>query len=373
MRMESVELPVVAGSAAAPIAAPSRAPDDGLGAFAAETPTEAAVAGRARERWRALVVRIGVAAACVAVGAAASFGYLRFSSRAARPAVLTIETDPSGLDVTIDGVSRGRTPLSLTLPPRTYEAVVGNGDGKRIVKATLAAGATVVQRLEITPAPAPSAARAAILRVETEPSGRAIQVDGIARGVSPLTLHDVPPGEHEVIAVNGRQPVARRISVRGGETTSLLLSAPAVTEGAVAAGWISVAAPIPLQIREAGQLLGSTESERVMVPAGAHTIDVVNDELGFSVRRTVNVAAGKLAAVRIDVPSGSLSLNAQPWAEVWVDGTRVGETPIGNLSRPIGRHEVVFRHPDLGERREIVTVTERQPARLGVDLRRRTP
>ncbi len=373
MRMESVESPLAAGAAAGPIAAPSRAPDEGLEAFAAESATEGSVPGRQRRRRRARVVRSGVAAACVAVGAGASFGFLRNSSRAARPAMLTIETDPSGLDVTIDGVSRGRTPLTLTLPPRTYEAVVGTGEGKRVVKATLAAGATVVQRLEMTTSPVHSAATPAILRVETEPSGRTIQVDGIPRGVSPLTLRDMTPGEHEVIAVNGREPVTRRISVRAGETTSLLLSAPAVTPGAVAAGWIGVAAPIPLQIREAGKLLGSTESERVMVPAGAHTIDVVNDELGFSVRRTVNVAPGKLAAVRIDVPNGSLSLNAQPWAEVWVDGARVGETPIGNLSRPIGRHEVVFRHPDLGERREIVTVTERQPARLGVDLRRRTP
>jgi len=371
VRMESVELPVVAVAAAAPIAAPSRAPDEGLEAFAAEMATEASVARRQGWRGRALAVRIGVAALCVAVGAAVSFGYLRFSSRAARPAVLTIETDPSGLDVTIDGVSRGRTPLTLTLPPRSYEAVVGSGDGKRIVKATLAAGATVVQRLEMTTTPVHSAAIATILRVETEPSGRTIQVDGIARGVSPLTLRDLAPGEHQVIAVNGREPVARRISVRAGETTSLLLSAPAVTDGAVAAGWISVAASIPLQIREAGKLLGSTESERVMVPAGAHTIDVVNDDLGFSVRRAVNVAAGKLAAVRIDVPNGSLSLNAQPWAEVWVDGARVGETPIGNLSVPVGAHEVIFRHPDFGEQHLAVSVTVNAPARLSVDMRKK--
>lgn len=347
--------------------------DDGLEAFAAESATATLVAEERSRPWPRLVLRLGVAAACVAVGAGAAFAYARITSSAARSAVLTIETNPSGLDVTIDGANRGRTPLTLTLPPRTYEAVVGSGADKRVVKATLTAGATIVQRLEMTAAPAKSAATAAVLRVETEPTGRTIQIDGVPRGQSPLTLRDVTPGEHEVVAMNGREPIARRISVRAGETTSLLLSAPAVSGGAVAAGWISVAAPIALQIREAGKLLGSTESERVMVSAGAHTIDVVNDELGFSVRRTVNVAPGKLAAVRVDVPNGSLSLNAQPWAEVWVDGARVGETPIGNLSRPIGRHEVVFRHPDLGERREIVTVTERQPARLGVDLRRRTP
>ena len=44
-----------------------------------------------------------------------------------------------------------------------------------------------------------------------------------------------------------------------------------------------------------------------------------------------------------------MALNAQPWADVWVDGERVGETPIGNVAVPIGPHEVVFRHPQLGE------------------------
>jgi hypothetical protein len=64
-------------------------------------------------------------------------------------------------------------------------------------------------------------------------------------------------------------------------------------------------------------------------------------------------------------------VNAQPWAEVFVDGERVGETPIGNLSRRIGSHEVVFRHPELGERREVVVITAGKPARVGVDLRKK--
>jgi hypothetical protein len=66
-----------------------------------------------------------------------------------------------------------------------------------------------------------------------------------------------------------------------------------------------------------------------------------------------------------------LSLNALPWAEVFVDGERIGETPIGNLVRPIGRHEVIFRHPQLGERHESVVVAAGRTTRLGVDLSRK--
>ena len=52
------------------------------------------------------------------------------------------------------------------------------------------------------------------------------------------------------------------------------------------------------------------------------------------------------------MPNGTLNINAQPWAAVWLDGNSIGETPLGNLSVVPGEHEIVFRHPELGERRE---------------------
>jgi len=128
---------------------------------------------------------------------------------------------------------------------------------------------------------------------------------------------------------------------------------------------------VPLQLREGGKLIGTSESERLMLPAGDHDIEFTNAELGFTTRKAVRVVAGKTAATRIDLPNGAISLNAQPWAEVWIDGERVGETPIGNLSRPIGRHDVVFRHPELGERRESVVLVVGKPTRIGVDLRKK--
>jgi hypothetical protein len=132
-----------------------------------------------------------------------------------------------------------------------------------------------------------------------------------------------------------------------------------------------VISPVTLQLKEGGRLIGTTETDRLMLPAGDHEIELVADALGYRTVQKVHVAPGRTAVVNIDPPSGSLSINALPWAEVWVDGERIGETPIANLSRPIGPHEVVFRHPQFGERRETVIVTAGRPARLGLDLRRK--
>jgi len=83
----------------------------------------------------------------------------------------------------------------------------------------------------------------------------------------------------------------------------------------------------------------------------------------------VQVGPGKVSSLTLDLPQGVVNLNAAPWAEVWIDGRRVGETPIGNLSVSIGPHEVVFKHPQLGEKRQAISVTLGAPLRLSVDMK----
>jgi len=66
-----------------------------------------------------------------------------------------------------------------------------------------------------------------------------------------------------------------------------------------------------------------------------------------------------------------MNINALPWAEVLVDGTRIGDTPLANVMHPIGDHEIVFRHPQLGEKRQAVRLTLRESLRVSVDMRTR--
>jgi hypothetical protein len=85
---------------------------------------------------------------------------------------------------------------------------------------------------------------------------------------------------------------------------------------------------------------------------------------------TVVVEPGKTATSTVAIPDGSLSLNALPWANVTLDGQALpGTTPFANLQVPLGSHEIVWTHPQLGERRQTVLVGAKAPVRLVMDLR----
>ena len=108
-------------------------------------------------------------------------------------------------------------------------------------------------------------------------------------------------------------------------------------------------APFVIEIHEDGRLIGTTETDRLMLASGRHALEFVNSSLGYRQTR-VHAGDAGVAPLSIDLPQGTVNLNAAPWAEVWIDGRRVGETPIGNLAVPIGPHEIVFRHPEFGEK-----------------------
>lgn len=276
---------------------------------------------------------------------------------------LTVQTTPTDLDVTIGGQRKGRTPLTLDLPAGSYSVQVGAGAVQRTLTTTVAAGASVVERLEIA---VPAAT--GTLQVETDPPGLPVLVNGAARGKSPLTLANLEPGEY-LIVTGTNLKTERRVTVRPSETVSAIIAA--AEPAAPVTGTLSIASAFPLKVLENGRVIGTSDMERVVLGAGDHTLDLVNEELEFSLRRRVSVAAGKMARVSVDPPQGSLSINAQPWAEVWLDGRPLGQTPLGNVATPIGSHELVLRHPELGERRSTVTVGARVPARLGIDMRRK--
>jgi len=131
-------------------------------------------------------------------------------------------------------------------------------------------------------------------------------------------------------------------------------------------GGVRLNTPIDLSVLQGEKVLGQTAAGPIIAAAGTYQLDLVNTALGVKIRQSVTFRQGEITKLDVLIPPGKLSLNAQPWANVSVDGQARGETPLANLSVPVGEHEVVFRHPDLGEKRVTVTVRADQPARASV-------
>ena len=135
-------------------------------------------------------------------------------------------------------------------------------------------------------------------------------------------------------------------------------------------GGFRVTAPIELHVLDGERLLGSSQDGPIIAAAGRREFDFVNSVIGYRVRREVDVKPGQITAVSVTIPNGRLNINATPWASVWIDGSPYGETPLGNLSIVPGEHEIVFRHPQLGERREKTLVRPDTAARVAVNFQR---
>lgn len=277
---------------------------------------------------------------------------------------LIVQSNPPGVQVFVDGVDRGMTPARLSVTPGAHILELRGRGVPRVIPLQVAAGAQVSQYLEF--AETPTTGR---LQVQSEPAGAKVTIDGAPRGVTPLTVSDLTPGDHEVILQSDTGSARHIVTVQAGTTASLLAPMALTAANGPVSGWLSVRAPFTVEIREQGRLLGTTDTDRIMMAAGRHDLEVSNQSLAYRALRTVQVPAGKVAALNLDLPNGVVNLNASPWAEVWIDGQRAGETPIGNLSVAIGPHEVVFRHPQFGEKRHAISVTLAGPVRLSVDMK----
>lgn len=228
----------------------------------------------------------------------------------------------------------------------------------RLQPQTAAAAAPAPLPQKAPPAPAGS------LALVTQPAGARVLLDGVPAGETPLTIESVAPGRHTVTFVTAAGSVRKNVRVESGKTASL--------DVPVYSGWVAVFAPVLLDIAESGRSIGTTEQGRLMLSPGRHQLTFSNRELGYASTQTVDVAPGEERSVNLQ-PTGELNLNALPWAEVWVDGQKTGDTPIANLRVPLGTHEIVFKHPQFGDRTLTATVRADGPVAAAVDFTKTPP
>lgn len=177
-------------------------------------------------------------------------------------------------------------------------------------------------------------------------------------GETPLKL-DVSPGRHMLTFLTTGGEIVKSVRVGAGKTETLDLP--------VFSGWVTVFAPIVVSVSADGKNIGTTEENRLMVPPGRHVLGFSNKELGYSSTQEVEIQPGEVETINLD-PRATVSVNAVPWAEVWLDGQKLGDTPLADTPVPLGSHEFLFKNPQYGERKLTATIKATANSPLTVDF-----
>jgi hypothetical protein len=312
--------------------------------------------------WRRIAL-VGFAVAAVSLGGMIAFRAYR---KPAAPALgtLSVQSNPPGVAVFVDGEAHGNTPARISLKAGSHILELRGRGVPRVIPVSITSGAEASQYLELPLSPSTGS-----LLVQSEPAGARVTIDGVDHGTSPANVADLAPGEHEVVLQSDGGPAVRqKVVIQAGVTASILAPVATASAGPVS-GWFSVKSPVTMELRENGRQIGTTDTDKIMMAAGRHDIEIVNDTLGYRAVRSVLVPPGRVSSISLEMPQGTININASPWAEVFIDNRRVGETPIGNLPVAIGPHEVLFRNPQFGDKRQAVSVTLNAPVRLSVDMK----
>ncbi|MCU1382385.1 MAG: hypothetical protein JWL71_1082 [Acidobacteria bacterium] len=214
-------------------------------------------------------------------------------------------------------------------------------------------------RVEVKPAAVIAKKPVGALRIGSTPPGARVLVDGKPRGLTPLDLADVSPGRHEVALQSAAGVVTRTVTVAANTTVTI--------DEAIFSGFVTVYAPFDVTISDGGRVLRADDHQQIMLAPGTHELRITNRTLGFEAVRTLTVKPGEATNLQLSPDPSALTVTASEAAEVWLDGTRLGDTPLNAAPVALGVHELLVKKATGGERRFTVTVGVK-PFTVAVDF-----
>ncbi|MGC8904047.1 PEGA domain-containing protein [Thermus sp.] len=277
-------------------------------------------------------------------------------------ATLSVDSNPQGAEVYLDGRLQGRTPLSLSVNPGRHEVELRlSGYQPYRVTVNPKPGEQVRISAQLSPEP-----RQGSLSVDSTPSGAEVYVEGALRGRTPLNLA-LPEGRYQVeLRLSGYQPYQAVVQVRRGETARLEVRlVPLPRTGTL----YLETSPQGAEVYLDGRLQGRTPL-RLSLDEGSYRVELRLP--GYEpYAASVRVEGGRetrLSANLRPLRTGELLLEARPeGAEVYVDGRLVGRAPL-RVSLEAGFHQVRVVAPGYAEYRSQVEVRPGESVRLYVEL-----
>jgi len=252
---------------------------------------------------------------------------------------LRLTSIPPGANVWLDDVPHdARTPCTLSgtgpAEARRVRVVLA---GYRPWEKTLAPGSfpdePLTARLEAEPGS---------LSVSSRPPGARILLDGQATGRNtPARFTRLPAGRAHRIELEqpGYAPWQGAVTLEPGQTRDVEIVLTPATGG------IRLQTVPWTEVYLDGGLLGKTPLQREGIPAGQHTLTLINGEAGIRASLSVTIEAGEILKQRISY-QGSLRVECEEPAHVLVNDVPAGTTPCDDIPLTAGTYTVVLRSLD---------------------------
>jgi hypothetical protein len=195
----------------------------------------------------------------------------------------------------------------VSSPKSASSSLQASRDGGPSGKQSQAAAASP----SLTPRPAAPARPTALSAIEvvTAPRGARVLLDGQPPARSPARFDRVPSGRYRLrVSLRGYHPIERTLAVSGGERRTIELD--------------------------------------LVAKRGAR-----------------NRRAGAARPLPQPPASGVLKVRTRPYSEVYLDGRRLGQTPLVTELRP-GRYTLVFKQPGKPSQRRSATVRAGEETKL---------
>jgi peptidoglycan/xylan/chitin deacetylase (PgdA/CDA1 family) len=130
---------------------------------------------------------------------------------------LVVVTTPAGAQILVEGQPRGLSPAAIGgLYPNDYQ-ITATLAGYRAATQTVTVKAHETNTVTIALMP-----QSGQISIKTVPAGAAVKLDGKDRGVTPLVLDNVSPGDHTLrLEVPNLRPWEGKVSVVDGQTTEI--------------------------------------------------------------------------------------------------------------------------------------------------------
>ena len=109
--------------------------------------------------------------------------------------------------------------------------------------------------------------------------------------------------------------------------------------------------------------------DKIRLSAGEHTLKLSNDNFAGVVSDTVTIPGNAILSKKYSFNDhGYLQIVVVPWADVFIDGIHVGQTPLEKLNVPVGKHTVRLEHPQLGQQEKEIDIRSREATLLRLEM-----